>query len=94
MSAHFAFANTVAACMSREGIAPGKAHDYVGAILQGLAATAAHTPERPFSTLMTEHQTAGGLNEQVNRQMTESGSFGQLARALDAVLARIRGKRA
>jgi pyrroline-5-carboxylate reductase len=46
-------------------------------------------PERSFAAPAREHQTPGGLNEQVLRLITCDGSFVELDRALDAVLKRL-----
>ncbi len=93
MASYFSFANTVSSWMTRHGVAPEKAHGYVGAMLRGLAGTALATPDRSFAALSDEHQTAGGLNEQVRRQITRDGAFVELDRALDAILQRLRPPR-
>ncbi len=89
MGSYFAFAHTVTAWMGDEGIAADKAHAFMAQMLIGLSGT----PGRDFDRLADEHQTRGGINEQVHRAVTENGIMADLDRALDAVLARLRAGR-
>ncbi len=89
MSSYFAVADTVAGWMARHGVAPANARAYVGQMFEGLSGTAAAAPESGFSVLAEEHQTRGGLNEQVLKSITEGGVLAGLDDALDAVLARL-----
>jgi pyrroline-5-carboxylate reductase len=90
MASFFSFASTVSLWMTRNGVATEHARTYVGAMLRGLAETSLATPGRDFAALAREHQTPGGLNEQVLKLITRDGSFVELDRALDAVLKRLR----
>ncbi|PXA86921.1 NADP oxidoreductase [Nostoc sp. 3335mG] len=87
MASYFAFAGTIARWMEQGGVAVGTARAFVGRMLGGLAVTG---PDRDFAELADEHQTRGGLNEQVVRLVAPDGSFAALDSALDAVLARLR----
>jgi pyrroline-5-carboxylate reductase len=89
MSSYFRFAETVVAWMQREGVSEAKARAFVNQILQGLASTAAASPQSSFAELTEEHQTRGGLNEQVLQSITAAGVFTNLEHALDGVLARL-----
>jgi len=89
MSSYFRFAETVVAWMQREGVAEAKAHAFVNQILLGLAGAAAASPESSFAELTEEHQTHGGLNEQVLQSIAKAGVFTDLEHALDGVLARL-----
>jgi pyrroline-5-carboxylate reductase len=89
MASYFSFASTVSGWMTRNGVAPENAHSYVGNMLRGLAATSLAAPDRSFNALAEEHQTPGGLNEQVVQLITCDGSFVELDLALDAVLKRL-----
>lgn len=91
MASYFAFADTIARWMERGGIAADTARAFVSQMLGGLAVTG---PGRDFAELADEHQTHGGLNEQVVRLVAPDGSFASLASALDAVLVRLRAGRA
>jgi pyrroline-5-carboxylate reductase len=87
MAAYFAFAHTVAAWMERNGVRGEQAHAFVRQMLEGLASAPAH---QGFAELALEHQTKGGLNEQVFNAMTQDGIIPNLDKALDAILARLR----
>jgi len=89
MSSYFRFAETVAAWMHDEGVAASKAHAYVSQMLQGLSGTAAVSPQSTFADLVVDHQTPGGLNEQVLNSLTEAGAFKSLGQALDGILVRL-----
>jgi pyrroline-5-carboxylate reductase len=90
MASYFGFADTVASWMQRNGVTDTKAHAYVSQMLQGLAGAAPAAPGRSFAELAGEHQTRGGLNEQVLQSISTNGRFVALDRALDEVLARLR----
>lgn len=87
MASYFAFADTVSGWMESAGIASDPVRAYVGQMLQGLSTA---DPNASFAALADEHQTRGGLNEQVIRAVAPDGRFAELHRALDAVLARVR----
>jgi pyrroline-5-carboxylate reductase len=89
MASYFSFASTVSDWMTRRGVTPENARTYVGEMLRGLAATSLAMPDRSFNALADEHQTPGGLNQQVLKLITRDGSFVELDRALDAVLTRL-----
>jgi pyrroline-5-carboxylate reductase len=94
MASYFAFAGTVTGWMERNGIATDTARAFIGQMLSGLAGTAAAAPDRSFAALADEHQTRGGLNEQVFRAISQDGQLVDLDRALDGVLARLRAAHA
>lgn len=89
MSSYFRFAETVVTWMHREGVSEAKAHAFVSQILLGLAGATSASPQASFAELTEEHQTPGGLNEQVLESITAAGFFTQLEHALDGVLARL-----
>jgi pyrroline-5-carboxylate reductase len=87
MASYFAFAATVNGWMTQRGVQAEQARTFVGQMLGGLAVTG---PGVDFDQLADEHQTRGGLNEQVVRAVTSDGRFTQLNAALDGILARLR----
>ncbi|ADV83586.1 pyrroline-5-carboxylate reductase [Terriglobus saanensis] len=89
MSTYFGFADTTASWMEHQGVAPQKAHAFVGQMLRGLAAATTVAPDRTFAQMVEDHQTPGGLNEQVFRALLPDGRLVELDRALDGVLARL-----
>jgi pyrroline-5-carboxylate reductase len=88
MASYFAFAQTVTSWMEHQGAAAAESRVYVGQMFEGLASVG---PDKSFAELADEHQTRGGLNEQVVRAITSDGCFKQLDLALDAILARLKG---
>lgn len=93
MATHFALAATVASWLGRHGVAEDAARLYVGRILSGLSRTAGSSPDTSFSELVAEHETAGGLNEQVRLHMESGGALATMQTGLDAVYRRIRNGR-
>lgn len=89
MAAYFAFEDVVASWLSRNGIPPAKARDYMARLHAGLADTAMEFPERSFQALAADHATRGGINEQVVRDLTGHGVFAHFSEALDAVMRRV-----
>ncbi|WP_296617231.1 pyrroline-5-carboxylate reductase [Sphingomonas sp.] len=93
MGAYFAFAHTIAAWMVDEGVDAARAHAFTAQLLEGLGSAPRATPGKDFAELADEHQTRGGINEQVFRAITRDGVLPDLDAALDGVLARLRAGR-
>lgn len=93
MGSYFAFAHTITAWMEDEGVGPDKAHAFMAQMLEGLGSAPKASPGRSFAELSDEHQTKGGINEQIHRAVTEKGVMTNLDAALDGVLARLRAGR-
>jgi len=89
MSSYFRCAETVTTWLQDNGIAAAKAHAFVAQMLQGLSGASAVSPQSSFAELTREHQTRGGLNEQVLRSLTNAGVFKEVDPALDGILARL-----
>lgn len=92
MATYFRFLETAATWLRERGVAADQADRYVRQLFWGLAGTAVATPQRSLGELADEHQTRGGLNEQVRTHLENKGLFAELANALDAVLARLTGR--
>lgn len=92
MATYFRFLETAAQWLCERGVAPDQADRYVRELFWGLAGTALASPQRSLGELAEEHQTRGGLNEQVRTHMEGKGMFTELANALDAVQARLTGR--
>jgi pyrroline-5-carboxylate reductase len=84
MASYFAFAGTISGWMERHGVAHQAARTFVRQMLEGLATAG---PDRTFEALADEHQTRGGINEQVVRAIATDGIMTSLDEALDAALA-------
>lgn len=92
MATYFRFLETAAQWLRARGVAADQADRYVRQLFGGLAGTALASPQRTLGELADEHQTRGGLNEQVRTHMEGKGMFAELTNALDAVLARLTGR--
>ena len=92
MATYFRFVDTAASWMSGQGVAPDQADRYVRQLFWGVAGTAMATPERSLGELADEHQTRGGINEQVRTHLEAKGVFAELAAALDGVRVRLAGR--
>lgn len=90
MAAHFSMAAAVAGWLAEQGLPQDAARDYVGRILSGLARTADASPTTDFARLAREHTTPGGLNEQLERHLGDSGAFEAMRAGLDGLHRRIR----
>jgi pyrroline-5-carboxylate reductase len=89
MATYFALADGTASWLSRHGISPAQARDYVARLFSGLADTAMEAPERSFQALAADHATRGGTNEQVLALLTANGVFEKFSEGLDGVMRRI-----
>jgi pyrroline-5-carboxylate reductase len=56
---------------------------HVTAQFAGLAAEGLAASDDELDDLAVEHETPGGLNEQVRRSLTDAGLFAEIARQLD-----------
>ena len=90
LAAHFAWSESIAIWLTRQGVPQAKARDYVSRMIWGLAAAAVDAPERDFHELADECATRGGMNEQVLRYLMKSGVFERVAEGLDGILRRVR----
>lgn len=92
MASYFRFVDTAAKWLAAQGVAAEQADRFVRQLFWGLAGTAMASPERSLGELVDEHQTRGGINEQVRTHLESKGVFTELANALDAVQARLTGR--
>jgi len=92
MATYFRFLETAAKWLGEQGVPLDQADRYVRQLFWGLAGTALASAQRSLGELADEHQTRGGLNEQVRTHMENKGLFTELAKALDAVQARVTGR--
>src|SRR3546814_18906251 len=90
MGSDVAVATSSAAWMQRDGPEAAQARLFVAQLLKGLGETATIAPQAGFAALADEHQTRGGINEQVFRAVSSDGVIEDLDHALDDVLRRLR----
>jgi pyrroline-5-carboxylate reductase len=91
MASYFQLLETCSAFLLSKGIAAGPARRYVAAMFDALGRTALSTPDHPFSELIADHMTRGGLNEQVHAELTNAGAFSAHAVGLQHAFERIQG---
>lgn len=85
MSSYFELQRTVVDWLFSTGLPEQTSHDYVTALLLGLATEGRATQPEDRAVLPVEHETPGGLNEQVRRALTDAGAY----ETLTATLARM-----
>src|SRR5699024_1950802 len=90
MSAHFAFLQSITAWLVDQGWDQADADHFIRGQFVGLGTTLAET-DIPIEELVADHETPGGLNEQLNREWMDEANRGRLAAALDAIYARVTG---
>ena len=90
MATYFAFAHTVSHWMEKQGVSGEKAHCFTAKMLAGLSSTATDETMASFEQLAAEHQTRGGINEQVFGDLTTGGLICELDQSLDGILERLR----
>jgi pyrroline-5-carboxylate reductase len=89
-AAHLDYLTTIAAWMGDHGVDDAAASAYVAHIFGQLGESLLrHTGS--LAALAEEHLTPGGINEQVLADLRDDGVPGTVRRALDRVLARLRG---
>lgn len=83
MSTYFELQRTIVDWAVSTGLPERTSHDYVTALLLGLATEGRTTEPGERASLAAAHETPGGLNEQVRTALTEAGAFRVLTEQLD-----------
>jgi pyrroline-5-carboxylate reductase len=91
ISAYLRFLALVADWTGRQGIDPVQADSYVRSLFAGLGGALSDT-SRSLSDLTTDHETPGGLNEQLRLTWLDPDNAAALDAALDGLLQRVRGR--
>jgi pyrroline-5-carboxylate reductase len=89
MATYFAFAETATSWLSRQGIPPDQARDYVARIYSGLGMAAVDGSNESFQTLAADHAARGGTNEQLLKHMQDNGVFDRFSEGRDGILRRV-----
>ena len=89
IASYFAFNETIASWLERQGFPESYARDYIARLYLGVTTGAVEVPERSFQSLAASHATAGGINEQFLKRLVEQGFLTRVSEGLDAVLRRI-----
>src|SRR5699024_2059788 len=82
MTAHFAFLQSMTAWLVDQGWDQADDDHFIRGQFVGLGTTLAET-DTPIEELVADHETPGGLNEQLNREWMDEANRGRLAAALD-----------
>lgn len=88
MSAHFAFLQSITAWLVDQGWEQADADHFIRGQFVGLGTTLAET-DTPITELVADHETPGGLNEQLNHEWMDEANRANLAATLDAVFKRV-----
>jgi pyrroline-5-carboxylate reductase len=89
IASYFAFAQSIATWLERQGIRQAEAREYMARIFFGVAAAALEAPGLSFESLAADYATRGGINEQVLIHLARRGLFDTIAEGLDAVMLRM-----
>ena len=83
--------DVVAQWLSNQSDDPQNAERYVANLVSGYLSAMPKDGQQRFKEAMEDLSTEGGLNNQLRKQVTESGYYDTLDTGLDALLARLRG---
>lgn len=88
MTTYFELQATMVGWATAQGLDRRTATQYVTALLGGFAAMSTAAGPDSVAHLASENETAGGLNEQVRRELSRAGMFDELSRQLDSLRSR------
>lgn len=91
MASFYAVLETQAAWLVRQGVEYNSARAYLAAYCAGLANDSLER-DQPFSVLVEQSMTPGGINEQLHAELSRRGSYSHYSDALDHVMSRIEGR--
>jgi pyrroline-5-carboxylate reductase len=85
IASFYAFVEGIASWLRTNSVPDEKARNYVARMFFGLTSAAVDAPDRSFQSLARSHATAGGINEQFLRHMSDGGLLENISAGLDAV---------
>ncbi|WP_321799029.1 pyrroline-5-carboxylate reductase [Caballeronia sp. J97] len=91
MAAFFALLEEQASWLVKQGVPYASARSFLSGYHVGLAHETTLDTE-PFSAMVGHASTPRGLNEQLNRELSERGTYAHYAQALDAIMRRVQGR--
>ncbi|MFK4445398.1 pyrroline-5-carboxylate reductase [Caballeronia udeis] len=91
MASFYAMLETQAQWLVAQGIDYDSARAYLAGYSVGLAHETSLN-DKPFSTLIQDSMTPGGINEQLHGELSGKGTYSHYQEALDNVLRRIEGR--
>ena len=89
MGTYFGILDVASNWLESQGLSKPAGDAYLRQLFSGLASVAGSKPDVGFATLIDEHCTPGGLNEQVLNDFRRDGGLRALSTALDGVAERI-----
>jgi pyrroline-5-carboxylate reductase len=89
MASVYALMEKIAAWLAENGIPDQRAREYIAQVFCGMFCAAVDEPDRSFRSFAKAHATAGGINEQFLKHVTDSGLFDGIPDGLTAVMKRI-----
>jgi pyrroline-5-carboxylate reductase len=91
MSSYFQLLDTCMVFLMTKGLPYQSGRQYIAGLFGALSQTTLASSDHTFAELRAEHTTKGGLNEQVNAELTAAGVFSTHASALGHIFARVSG---
>lgn len=91
MASFYAVLESQALWLVRQGLGYGAARAFMSGYCVGLAHDTTRT-EQPFSKMIEQCMTPGGINEQLHAELLHRGNYSHYGNALDKVLSRIEGR--
>jgi pyrroline-5-carboxylate reductase len=91
IASYCAFAERITSWLARQGVAESQSREYIARLFLGVTTTVLDT-DRSFQSLVANHATAGGINEQFLRLLAERGLLTSVSEGLDATLRLIGGE--
>jgi pyrroline-5-carboxylate reductase len=92
MATYFGIMDETVRWLGAKGLPDDAARTYVAQLFADLSVSARETELPSFAELSRDYATKGGLNEQVFADFRRHGGADAITKALDRVLARIRGE--
>lgn len=92
MAPYFELLESVSAWLRAQGVDAAKADRYTGALFHGIAQESTRPSGEGFASLVAEHATRAGINEQMRRELLASGFYDRIRAGLDLIQARMQGR--
>lgn len=92
MAPFFGFLNEMSEWLEEREIEPKEARQYVASMIHAMAVTGKSAANRGFETLVVEHSTPQGLNEQALRELRRAGWGRLISEVLTLVEQRLNGQ--
>jgi len=86
---YLTFTERIASWLAKHEVPESEAKEYIARLFLGVSTSAVDTSHGSFQSLAASHATAGGLNEQLLKQLVERDLLKSVSESLDAILDRI-----